>query len=175
MYHAAKMINPTRLHEILAYDPLTGIFTWRQPPANRAQLKGQVAGCLDSDGYVVIKLDRKLYKAHRLAIVYMKGRNFLGKVDHKNRVRNDNRYENLRITDTAGNNCNKGRQVNNTSGHTGVTWQKRAKKWRAYIKRGTKEIHLGLFSDLADAVTTRQAAEVAWDSESSSRSDSAEA
>lgn len=49
-------------------------------------------------------------------------------------------------------------QSNNISGHTGVHWHKRKKKWVAQIGDGTRQIFLGYFEDINDAITARQEA-----------------
>lgn len=51
----------------------------------------QIAGSKDKDGYIVITIHRKLYKAGRLAWFYVHGRWPAGEIDHKNRIRSDNR------------------------------------------------------------------------------------
>ena len=48
---------------------------------------------------------------------------------------------------------------NNTSGVTGVNWDKRYNKWEARIKKDYKQIHLGYFNDFEDAVKARKDAE----------------
>ena len=48
---------------------------------------------------------------------------------------------------------------NNTSGIKGVSWDKRAGVWKAYIAIDGDLKHLGHFDDLLDAAYTRYAAE----------------
>ena len=55
-------------------------------------------GYPDKDGYLRIKFNYKLYRIHRLVFESFKGaipQNFV--IDHINRVRHDNRLENLRL------------------------------------------------------------------------------
>jgi len=47
----------------------------------------------------------------------------------------------------------------NTSGHKGVTYDKQRKKWRAYIGFKGKQISLGYFDNVEDAVKVREKAE----------------
>lgn len=47
----------------------------------------------------------------------------------------------------------------NSSGVTGVSWNRRRKKWEAYIAFQGVQHHLGLYDDLEDAAQARAAAE----------------
>lgn len=93
------MISQAELQALLNYDPITGIFTWRKKPSRRVCV-GSVAGQLrKADGYVVMTIERKPYYAHRLAWLYMTGQWPGFHIDHKNTVRSDNRFKNLRQAD----------------------------------------------------------------------------
>lgn len=48
---------------------------------------------------------------------------------------------------------------NNTSGTTGVGWSKQSGKWRAHIMLDRKQIHLGFFDNIDDAIKARKQAE----------------
>lgn len=48
---------------------------------------------------------------------------------------------------------------NNTSGVTGVSWNKKAQKWVSYIKLRGRSIYLGSFHNKQDAINARKAAE----------------
>jgi hypothetical protein len=80
-------------------------------------------------------------------------------VDHIEHKRFDNRKSKLRIVDNSKNQMNKGLQKNNKSGFKGVTWHKRDHIWEAHIKINSKQIYLGRFSNLQDAVKVRKEAE----------------
>lgn len=64
-------------------------------------------GSYDKDGYLIIKIKGKQYKAHRLVFAYFNNRFPKDEIDHLNRIRDDNRIENLRE-------CNRTENVNNT-------------------------------------------------------------
>jgi len=68
-------------------------------------------------------------------------------VDHINHNGFDNRRCNLRICSRSQNAKNSKIRKNNTSGYNGVTFDKRAKKWRAQIWKDNCRIHIGLFED----------------------------
>ena len=48
---------------------------------------------------------------------------------------------------------------NNTSGVTGVSWNRRKEEWESYITIDDKRKGLGYFSNFDDAVAARKAAE----------------
>lgn len=135
-----KRIAQARLQELVNYDPLTGIFTWRIK--RRKCRVGAAAGCKMRNGYIVIRLDDCLYYAHRLAWLYMTGKWPEPTVDHINRERADNRFANLREASLVQNAQNQGKR-NNRTGFTGV--YKENNKWRAEIRANGKRMRLGLF------------------------------
>jgi citrate synthase len=89
------MITQKYLKSILYYSENTGNFIWRVRKSNRTNI-GDVAGKLSFCGYVVIKIDGKEYKAHRLAWLYVHGNHPENQIDHANRNREDNRIKNIR-------------------------------------------------------------------------------
>lgn len=80
-------------------------------------------------------------------------------VDHINHNTLDNRKRNLRIVTVSQNNMNKDIRSDNTSGHSGVSFNKKSGKYVSYIKINQKRIHLGSFIDINDAIKAREDAE----------------
>ena len=74
-------------------------------------------------------------------------------VEHRDRNKLNNKIQNLRDGDKELNSWNRDLQANNTSGFRGVSWNKGANKWHAYIKVKGKRIHLGLFETAEEAST----------------------
>jgi len=66
-------------------------------------------------------------------------------IDHINGNGLDNRRENLRLAGRGQNQCNRGKQSNNTSGFKGVTWHKNLNKWEAGISISGKRYHVGFY------------------------------
>jgi len=134
-----------RLRELLEYDPETGVFIWK---TGRGSVKaGSVAGSKEANGYVRIRCDGGRYMAHRLAWLYVHGEFPPEEIDHINGVRDDNRLRNLRCVSRTENTRNQRLSNRNTSGITGVHWDKKAGKWRAKA-RG---LRLGFFNCKATA------------------------
>ena len=80
-------------------------------------------------------------------------------VDHINGNPLDNRRVNLRICTHAENSRNTKLARNNTSGHIGVSWDKSRKKWSARIKLNYKDIYIGRYETIKDAIEARLNAE----------------
>jgi hypothetical protein len=79
-------------------------------------------------------------------------------IDHINHNGLDNRRENLRITDRAGNSQNHRLRLDNKSGYKGVDYHRHKNKWRARITVNSKEITLGYFNSPEEAYEKRKEA-----------------
>lgn len=155
-YLMKTKITQAELKEMLRYDPETGAFTWRV--SYRRAREGAVAGAMDGSGYVRIKINGTPYKAHRLAWFYMTGVWPEGDMDHRNRIRSDNRWNNLRQATRGENNWNTPIRADNKSGIKGVCWDPRSRRWRTSLWIGGKQRCLGLFSTLGEASQVVRAA-----------------
>lgn len=110
---------------------------------------------LNSDGYIVNVKNRICL--HRL-ITNCPSDMFIDHIGGET-TRCDNRKQNLRKLTNSQNLMNRGLQKNNTSGVTGVSWNKSRQKWEAHIKFQGKKINLGLYQSIDDAVKVRKEAE----------------
>lgn len=131
----------------ISYDADTGHFTW--VVAASGVRKGKIAGSMTSCGYWQIRLNKICYRAHRLAWFVTYGEWPDDEIDHINGNPLDNRIENLRIVDRAGNSQNrwKAHRDNLSCGLLGVTWNKQHQRWQAKIVANKVRHHLGYFSD----------------------------
>lgn len=136
-------LTPDRLRKLVDYDPASGLFHHRDPVGMRVK-PGDAAGFVNDRGYVLIVVDGRKYRAHHLAWFYVHGRWPVGKLDHRDRNRSNNRIDNLREATNSQNQANRAKQSNNTSGFKGVYWIASAGKWLAKIVHKGKQHHLGL-------------------------------
>jgi HNH endonuclease/AP2 domain len=135
-----------RLKEFLHYDPESGEWTWLPNKHFAGRMRIDRRAGSKQYGYIDIRFDGVLYKAHRLAWFYMTGI-LPEKVDHINMKRDDNRWVNLREATNQKNAWNRTVQSNNKIGLKGVSWHKQGSKWRAVIFVEGKQKHLGLWDD----------------------------
>ena len=160
------------LKEALHYDPETGIYTWNVRPENHFPSKrafnalnsrsaNKKAGSVNKEsGYLSIRINSKLYLAHRLAFIYMEGYMPENGVDHVDRNRLNNKWNNLREASQKCNMQNCKLSIMNTSGVTGVCWNKNWNKWETQITINSKTKHLGSYVNFEDAVMARYQEEI---------------
>lgn len=146
----APALSAERLRDLLHYDPETGIFTWRVGRRGGARA-GAVAGSIDRDGYRHITIDFVNYLAHRLAWFWMIGEWPINEIDHRNSIRDDNRFAELREATDTQNKRNARISRANTSGLKGASFDKRRGRWRAQIHDAGKQRYLGTFNTAVEA------------------------
>lgn len=159
------MLSQEELKSRLHYDPRTGIFTWIKMSAKNQLKIGDIAGSVkvnktSGKKYRHIKINGKLYKAHRLAFIWMAGKLPAEEVDHADGDGLNNIWENLSQA-THQENCKNHRlRKDSTSGFVGVCWHIRDNNWSAYISIDGKRKYLGYFGDKSEAIAARQAASI---------------
>ena len=150
----------TKLRSLFTYDPATGVLRWKVDRSHNARAGAEVGHA--SGRYRRVSVEDKSYQVHRIAFALMTGRWPKDQLDHINRVKTDNRWENLREATNQENQRNRDRQSNNTSGHSGVVWHSRDQRWHANVKVSGKRIHLGSFKSRDDAINARLAGEAKY-------------
>jgi hypothetical protein len=141
------------LKAALHYDKATGVFRWRHSQRRNSIKPWSVAGALTKrQGYIEIWINKKIYKAHRLAWLYVHGSIPSEHIDHVNGDKADNRIENLREANNTTNHWNEVIRATNLSGHKGVWWHKQSGKWEAACRIGGKQKTVGRFERIEDAV-----------------------
>ena len=134
------------LRSVLKYDPETGEFTWLRH-ATKPAMNGTKAGCRGR-AEISIRVMYKIYKAHRLAWLYMTGEWPPSLIDHKDSDPYNNQWSNLRLANFKENSRNR-KPVLSRSGLKGVS--RCRKKWKAAIFIDGKIVHLGMFESATDA------------------------
>jgi len=147
-----KIISPIEAANLLAYDPATGVLTWRHrdPLINgsksfNTRYAGKIAGC-KADGEIVVNIrvngKQVGFRAHHLAWVINTGEWPQNIVDHKDGDAHNNKWENLRSADHSGNNANR-HIVRGASRFKGVA--PFGKRWSASVTHRSKQHWIGVF------------------------------
>jgi len=147
-----RELTHARLLEKVHYNPDTGVFT-RTPPNHKRRI-----GRFDKNGYITIAVDRVKHQAHRLAWLYMTGSHPADGllIDHINRVKDDNRWVNLREA-TPSQNCrnreygSRNSEGCGASGTHGVYWDGRKKQWHVQMTCQGKYFYGGYHDTVDEA------------------------
>jgi len=170
------MKNQINWHEILIYDQGTGIFTWKVRPREHliskrgfslwnTRYSGKVAGSVHATACghrcINITVNNKKYKAHRIAWAMVYGSIPDGMtIDHIDQNSINNSINNLRLATEQEQKRNYPVSSRNSSGHVGIDWCKKSKKWRARITVNRKNIEVGSSHDISEAIKMRKDAEL---------------
>ena len=147
--HHHLMITHQRLLESIRYNPENGYFIWPN---------GDIAGTERNDGYCQINILGKIYLAHRLAWFYVTGEWPIGKLDHQDNDRLNNRWENLRLATNGQNAWNSKLSTKNRSGHKGICWHSGRGKWLGVIRKEGRVVFYKQSHNLQELVTEIQEA-----------------
>lgn len=162
-YHGAKRKEMTMeskklpetefLNSVFIYK--SGKLYWKINRSSNAR-KGQEAGSLDSKGYRFIRLNKKAYRTHRIIWKMLKNEDPLGEIDHIDGNSLNNKIKNLRIVSHQENLKNCKLRKDNTSGITGISFNKKRKKWVSYMHINGAMINLGEFDKKKKAIEVRK-------------------
>jgi len=164
---AKKMPSQERLRELFIYDPETGRLFWRRDDQGKLPkyVKKEEAGGL-CNGYLRAHIKAIKFPVHRLVWKYVYGVEPTV-IDHINGNPLDNRVSNLRDVDAVINQRNRKINVNNSTGVSGISFEKNRGqwtkdidgRWSASIGVGGKAEKLGHYETFREALSARQAAE----------------
>ena len=142
------------IKEIYDYEPNTGIFRFKKPIVNARKKAGDIAGYLTPKGYIRLSVKGQDVMAQRLAWFIHHGNDpFPNIVDHKNRKRNENWIDNLRLATEKENSRNRNKGINNRTGTVGV--YPYGKKFEVRIE----DKRIGVFDTFREASIARKKAE----------------
>lgn len=143
------------LSDLLSYRD--GKLFWKVKPSIRTNA-GDRAGYSHKDGYRRMSLRGKPALEHRVIWELHNGPIPEGmQVDHINHIRDDNRIENLRLVTGKDNSRNQKLSKLNTSGCTGVQFNREINKWLARIVVDGRVKTIGYFETFDEAKTARLA------------------
>lgn len=138
-----------RLHELLDYDPVTGIMIWKVRTSNRISV-GDQAGCVDKrNGKWSISIDGSEFMLHRVAWKWFYGEEPPELIDHRDNNPSHNWVLNLREATKHQNAGNSRCHADSLSGIKGVT--KKRNKWSSKICVNGSIKNLGTFNTPEEA------------------------
>jgi len=149
-----------QIRETYAYDPETGVFTWKKCKKRSRMKIGDVAGSMVPNGfganYWQLFFNNTSLRAHRVAFFLMKGRWPLPgmEIDHRDNNPLNNKFDNLREATKTQNIANRKKYINNKSGYKGVTFygkRKARKPFQAHIKTDGRNYSLGTYFTAQEA------------------------
>lgn len=165
-------ITPDRLRQLLRYEPESGKLFWRERPredfaTNRAfaTWNSRYSGAeaftnTIPGGYKTGTIMNKSYRAHIVIWAIVTGVWPDHEIDHRNGIRHDNRFSNFKPATSSENKRNCRRYSSNTSGVTGVYWEKRRRSWLVKISTGVRQVvEIGRFRTKEEAIIARKQAE----------------
>ena len=138
---------------------IDGCLFWKVSRGNVK--KGTRCGTFHPKGYRRLMIDGVFYLEHRIIFKYFHSY-CPDVIDHINRDSTDNKIENLRPSSPKENQQNRKLSKINTSGFTGVIWNKLKNKWQSYITVDGKTIYLGIRKDINKAISLRKDAELKY-------------
>ena len=159
-----KPMDFEEFDRLFRYCPISGSIFNRIDRGTKAKA-GAIATSKDNQGYLVVQFTRDgrriTYQAHRVAWLLYYGVDPSDlEIDHIDRQsKTNNKIENLRLVSHGDNTRNASKRIDNTSGITGVSWNKGVGKWQARISKDGKRLHLGYFEDKFEAICARKSAE----------------
>lgn len=147
-------ISHRNLLEWIIYHPLLGLWEWRNPFLMNK--RGRITvGTISVHGYRIITINGTKYRSGRLAWFYMTGEWPIYEIDHKDRDKTNDKWDNLRDITRSENGLNRDLQANNTSGVRGVHWNEQRQKWVVQVKKDGINYFSGRFDSLDEAVAVR--------------------
>ena len=144
LYNHKPTPAPERLWELFELNPINGRLYWRVQLSPRTKV-GQAAGCISTNNYIVVRVDKVLYGAHRLIRAWIDGVDpGQAYVDHWDRNTQNNSPWNLRV-------CTQSQNMANVP-TKGWTIDKNG-KYVAQIKYQGLRYHIGTFNSCLEAYT----------------------
>jgi hypothetical protein len=142
-------LSREQVESLLAYDAESGTLSWKVAIGSVA--KGKVVTCTSSDGYLRVRINKRLYLAHRVIWLLMTGE-WPEIVDHLDGDGKNNSWINLRSGSFKTNNENlKKAQSNSRTGLLGVQYREDRNGFFAEIKHNRKKVYLGSFPTAEEA------------------------
>jgi hypothetical protein len=147
-----RHISHERLTELLAFDPMTGAFTWKVASSNRVKIGSRAGTFHRASGSRKICIDRENFAAHLLAFFYVNKRWPNTEVRAIDYDYDNCAISNLQEVTRIELAHERGKNKNNKSGYRGVSLTKRD-TWQAAVTCCGKQMSLGAHFDTPEAAS----------------------
>lgn len=144
------MIDLAELRRCFRYNKRTGVLI-RVYCRERPDICGIPVGQpMTPNGYLRFKFKGRSYLVHRVIWLLVTGEWPKNQIDHRNRLKGDNRWKNLRNATKSQNQTNCGPYQNNKCGVKGVQ-RRESGRYRAMVQFNKKLIRLGTYDTVQEA------------------------
>jgi hypothetical protein len=138
-----QLPSQKRLRALFLY--ADGQLLWKESMGGH-RVAGRRAGSVEPKGYRVVRVDGSLFKEHRVIWKWFYGKDPSDQLDHVNRIKTDNRIENLEEVDNRKNVTRARRRKNMPTG----VYEKGA-KFSARMWKNGKNLFLGYYGTIEEA------------------------
>jgi hypothetical protein len=149
------LMTAAQARQVFDYDQETGVIRWLRSPRITIAA-GTIAGTINQNGYRRIGYRWRIYLAHRVAWLLVKGEWPSGHIDHINGIRDDNRFCNLRGASSSQNQQNMKTDFGTASGCAGI--KKRGNSYQVRFNVYGKHHYFGTFRTRERALEVRNEA-----------------
>lgn len=158
-------LTQAEVRRLFDYEPGTGDLFYKISTSAKIKV-GDVAGCkivtFNCARQIVLGINYHSYQAHRIIWLWVTGEWPVDEIDHEDGNGWNNCWHNLRPVTHSQNLKNQAVRKTNTSGTTGVVWDKNRNKYLAKIRVDYRIINLGRFMNIDEAILARKAAEAKY-------------
>lgn len=156
------MLDASTARDLFSYDPSEGLLRWRNAAGMGGRYPaGSHAGWKHKEGYWLVRVDRKMYRAARVIWLHVTGEWPLHQIDHKDTDPSNDKWENLRQATGSQNkaNCRKYRDKSCDLKGVQAVQKKHSIRYRAIATKDGARQHLGYFDtpELAHAAYLKAA------------------
>lgn len=142
------MLTQEYLLQTFNYNPTTGILSLKKKIKYLNKEIGDEAGHLAKSGYRSVGIKGKEYRVHRIIYLMQTGKWPDNQIDHIDRIKDNNRWTNLRDATPSENSCNV--TTTNALGIKGISKHKHTGDYHAHITKD-KIVYQKAFKNLDDA------------------------
>ncbi len=155
------------LREAFEVNIETGDLLWRIPHGRWGRIPPGPAGSAGPKGRLVVDFKGKTRLVHRIiwAIAHGAWPPEGMEIDHVDRDCHNNRLSNLRLATQSEQMCNRGAQKSNTSGVSGVSWDRTRSRWLSRVYKDNKVVWVRRFAAFNDAVLAIKRARLTYHGE----------